>query len=119
MELSTLKWRYGDQRRWFWILSMLPRLSTWMADMALGKMLEGMSTVKSKEHVGSSNGKANKISLLTMNNSNGFDLWAYYPLEDSFCSSGERSLAICFQYTVISAFSMFFAFHILIIPFQI
>lgn len=63
IELSALKWRYGDQRRQFSILSMLPRLSTWMADMALGKVLEGMSTVKAKEHLGSSNGKANKITI--------------------------------------------------------
>lgn len=34
-----------------------------MADMALGKVLEGMSTVKVKEHLWSSNGKANKITI--------------------------------------------------------
>ena len=44
-------------------VSELPRLSSWTADMALGQVLEGMSTVKAKEHLGSRNGKAKKITI--------------------------------------------------------
>lgn len=44
-------------------VSELPRLSSWVTDMALGKVLEGMSTVNAMEHLGSRNGKAKNITI--------------------------------------------------------
>ncbi|XP_038204518.2 peptidyl-prolyl cis-trans isomerase A-like [Arvicola amphibius] len=72
--------------------------------VVFGKVKEGMNIVETMEYFGSRNGNTRKkITISDCGQSNSFDLWASYPLDHSFCSSGEHPSPICSQCPVISA----------------
>jgi len=102
--LASCPWHMLDQTQMVpSFLSALTKLSEWLDDkrVVFRKVKEGMNIVEAMEHFESRNGKTSNFRLWTTLIS--FDVWAFYPSNPSFCSSGEHPHHICLQYPVISA----------------
>lgn len=104
--LASCPWQMLDQTQMVpSFLSALPRLSGWMASMwSLGRWKKAWALWKPWSVLGPGMARpARRSPSPTVDNSNFFDLRAFYPSNHSFCSSGEHPHPICSQYPVISA----------------